>query len=73
MRHGLSPEKLRSEIGSLIESLSPFIHLKGITMNDINFDIEFWKPEGTQAFVDYINENFVYEGVTQPMVESLYD
>ena len=32
MRHGLSPEKLRSEIGSLIESLSPFIHLKGIIM-----------------------------------------
>lgn len=23
--------------------------------------IEFWKPEGAQAFVNYINENFVYK------------
>lgn len=23
--------------------------------------IEFWKPEGAQAFVDYINNNFVYK------------
>lgn len=33
--------------------------------------IEFWKPEAAQAFVDYINENFVYEGVTQPPAESM--
>lgn len=23
--------------------------------------IEFWKPEGAQAFVDYINNNFIYK------------
>lgn len=23
--------------------------------------IEFWKPEGAQAFVDYVNNNFVYK------------
>lgn len=28
--------------------------------------IEFWKPEGAQAFVDYVNNNFVYGGRTQP-------
>ena len=28
--------------------------------------IEFWKPEGAQAFVDYINNNFIYEGRVQP-------
>lgn len=33
--------------------------------------IEFWKPEGAQAFVDYINNNFVYEGVTQPPAHSM--
>lgn len=25
--------------------------------------IEFWKPEGAQAFVDYINENFRYKSM----------
>lgn len=35
--------------------------------------IEFWKPEGAQAFVDYVNENFVYEGrVRPPMDQSGY-
>jgi hypothetical protein len=33
--------------------------------------IEFWKPEGAQAFVDYINNTFVYEGVTPPPTESM--
>lgn len=33
--------------------------------------IEFWKPAGAQAFVDYINKNFYYEGVNQPPVHSM--
>lgn len=33
------------------------------------FYIEFWKPEGAQAFVDYVNENFVYEGRVQPPMD----
>lgn len=30
--------------------------------------IEFHKPAGAQAFVDYVNENFTYEGVVRPPV-----
>lgn len=28
--------------------------------------IEFWKPAGAQAFVDYINNNFKYETIVKP-------
>ncbi len=29
--------------------------------------IEFWKPESAQAFVDYINNNFVYEKIPETL------
>lgn len=33
--------------------------------------IEFWKPAGAQAFIDHINETFVYKGRVKPPVHSM--
>jgi len=56
--------KIREDAGAFFQGGSDSFH------NGFLY-IEFWKPKGAQAFVDYVNNTFVYEGFTPSPVESM--
>lgn len=53
--------KKNHEMYKIRQEASAFFQGGSNSFDDGFIYIEFWKPEGGQAFVDYVNNNFVYK------------